>query len=115
MDARLATTRVTPELLAYIVQKIVRAVNPQKIVLYGSHARGDAREDSDLDLFIVYDGARPISKVRRAVDVLLWGRDFSLDLMVRTPEQVRMNLADRNPFYTHHIFGDGRVLYERAA
>ncbi len=115
MDLRLDTKHVTPELLNYIVEKIVRAVNPQKIILFGSRARGDATDDSDLDLFIVYEGERSITEVRREVDLLLWGREFSLDLMVRTPEQVRLNLEDNNPFYAKHIFGYGKVLYERRA
>lgn len=113
MDMRLATTTITPELLAYIVQKIVRAVNAQKIILFGSYARGQATEHSDLDLFVIYDGDKPVRDVRRELDGLLWGRRFGLDLWVRTPQQVQLNMDDGNSFYIHHIFGEGRVLYER--
>ena len=44
---------VTEELLQEMTEKIVREVNPRKVVLFGSHARGTARPDSDLD-FLVY-------------------------------------------------------------
>jgi len=37
-----------------------------------------------------------------------------VDIIVRKPEEVQANLDDNNPFYTHHIFGEGRVLYERS-
>lgn len=113
MDARLETSTITPDLLEYMVEKIVRAINPQKIILFGSRARGDDRDDSDVDLFIVYDGDESIRDIRRRIDMLLWGRHFGVDLFVRTPHQVKLNLDDGNPFYTHHIFGEGKVLYER--
>ena len=45
MDQRLQTERVTPALLNYIVEKIVREIEPKQIILFGSRARGD-----DLDL-----------------------------------------------------------------
>jgi len=44
---------VTDEVLADMVQAIVREVDPERIYLFGSRARGDAREDSDIDLLIV--------------------------------------------------------------
>jgi uncharacterized protein len=114
-DARLRTRRITPELIDYIVDKIVRTVRPRQVILFGSHARGQATEASDLDLFVVQDGGVPNRQVRREIERLLWGRLFGVDLIVREPEDVARNLADRNPFYTHHIFGEGQVLYERPA
>ena len=113
-DARLQTRELTPELIAYIVDKIVRSIAPQRIILFGSRARGEATASSDLDLFIVQDGHQSDRNVRRQIEKLLWGRLFSADLIVRTPEEVERNLADGNPFYTRHIFGEGRVLYERS-
>ena len=112
-DVRLESRRLTPELLAYVVEKIVREVEPQRIILFGSRARGEATEDSDLDLFIVQDSSMSNRLVRRRVERLLWGREFALDLIVRRPEEVELNMADGNPFYTRHILGEGQVLYER--
>ena len=113
-DERLNTRQVTPELIAYIVKKIVREIDPQKIILFGSRARGEARDDSDLDLFIVQDSQRPNRQVRRRIEYLLWGRRFAVDLIVRRPEEVERNVKDNNPFYTKHILKEGRILYERA-
>lgn len=112
-DERLNTRQVTPELIAYIVEKIVREVAPQKIILFGSRARGDATDDSDLDLFIIQDSQPSNRLLRRRIERLLWGREFSIDLIVRTPEEVVRNVEDHNPFYTRHILKEGRVLYER--
>ena len=44
---------VTDKVLADMVLAIVREVDPEQIYLFGSHARGDARKDSDVDLLIV--------------------------------------------------------------
>jgi predicted nucleotidyltransferase len=112
-DARLETPEITPELVAYVVAKIVQAVAPQRIILFGSRSRGQETPASDLDLLIVHDSGRSNRQVRRQIELLLWGRQFSVDLIVATPEQVDRNVADGNPFYTRHILGEGKVLYER--
>jgi predicted nucleotidyltransferase len=114
-DARLQTRQVTPELIAYIVEKIARGIAPRQIILFGSHAREEAEDDSDLDLLIIQDSPATNREVRRRIEGLLWGRRFGVDLIVRRPEEVAWNVADGNPFYTRHILAEGRVLYERPA
>ena len=114
-DTRLQAKQVTPELIAYVVDKIVRGVAPQRIILFGSHAKGEARGVSDLDLFIVQNGRMSNRQVRREIERLLWGRRFGVDLIVRKAEEVARNVADGNPFYTHHILEEGQVLYEQSA
>lgn len=112
-DPRLQTDRITPALLSYIVQKVVTHIAPEQIILFGSRARGEENEESDLDLFIIQDSPASNREVRRQIDRLLLGRRFAVDIIVRKPEQVQRNLKDGNPFYTHHIFREGNVLYER--
>ena len=107
------TSRITPELIDYVVAKIVQEVGPQQVILFGSYARNEATEQSDLDLFIIHDSEETNRAVRRRIDHLLWERRFGIDLVVRKPGEIQRNLADGNPFYTHHIFKDGKVLYER--
>jgi predicted nucleotidyltransferase len=114
-DRRLQTKHITPELIAYIVEKIVRDTAPRKIILFGSYARQEATEESDLDLLVIQDSQSTNRQVRREIERLLWGRRFGVDLIVRRPEEIARNLADGNPFYTHHVFREGRVLYERPA
>ena len=114
-DEKLQTDKITPELIAYIVEKIVREIQPEKIILYGSYARGDFHKDSDLDLFVIKDSQESSRMLRRRLDALLRGRKFSLDLRVRKPSEVEWNFQAKNPFYFHHIFKDGRVLYDKHA
>jgi len=113
LDPQLSTTKITPELINHIVQKIVQEIEPEKIILFGSYARGDFNQNSDLDLFIIKDSTESSRIVRRRVDNLLWGRQFSVDLYVRKSKEVEWNLRAKNPFYLHHIFKEGKVLYEK--
>ena len=112
-DARLDSRDITPDLLAYVVEKIVLAVAPRQIILFGSRSRGQETQSSDLDLLVIQDSGRSNRQVRREIEQLLWGRRFAVDLIVATPEQVERNVADDNPFYTRHILAEGKVLYDR--
>ncbi len=115
IDKKLQTDKITPELIDYITRKIVRAIQPEKIILYGSYARGDFHEDSDLDLFIIKDSKESNLLVRREIDNLLFGRRFPIDIRVRKSAEVDWNIRAENPFYLYHIFKDGQVLYERGS
>ena len=112
MDPRLQTEDITPDLIDYIVEKIVRKIRPEKIILYGSYARGDYHEDSDLDLFIIKDSKEPSREIRRRIDRLLRGRRFAVDIRVRKPAEVELNFRAKNPFYDH-VFAQGKVVYEK--
>ncbi len=112
-DERLATNQVNFALINYIVEKIVGEIKPKEIILFGSRARGEEKTSSDIDLFIVQDSEVSNKEIRRKIDILLWGRRFGVDLIIRKPEDVARNLADRNPFYTEDNYSEGRVLYER--
>jgi predicted nucleotidyltransferase len=107
-------TSTIDEHIEHLRQRIVAALNPKQIVLFGSHARGKAHPDSDVDLLVIHDTDRTNRDVRRQLERLFLDRRFGLDLIVRTPEEVKRNLLDANPFYTHHIFEEGRVLHERS-
>ena len=113
IDRKLGTEQITSELISYIIDKIAREIQPEKIILFGSYARGDFNRDSDLDLLIIKDDKESSRETRRKIDALLRGRKFSVDLLVRKPAEVEWNLKAENPFYLHHIFKDGKVLYEK--
>ncbi len=112
-DQKLNTEKITPELINYVVEKIIKEIKPEKIILFGSYARGDFNQDSDLDIFIIKDGEESSRIMRRKVDALLRGRKFAVDLWVRKPKEVEWNFRAKNPFYLYHIFKEGKVVYEK--
>jgi len=100
------------KLLEQITHTIVERFRPRRIILFGSHARGDATAESDLDLFIEMETqARP---PERAIEVSsIFGlRPWSLDVVVYTPEEVG-RLRKVNGTLLSLIEAEGKVLYER--
>ena len=53
---RRADATVPPEVLAAAVRRIVAVADPERIILFGSAARGEPKPDSDLDILVVKDG-----------------------------------------------------------
>ena len=104
---------VNDELLREIVRRICSVGNPEKIVLFGSYARNDARPDSDLDLLIIEDTDAP--RHRRAVRyrMALLGLHPSKDIVVWTPSEAAQWRNAPNAFITT-ILSEGKVLYERS-
>ncbi len=93
-----------------LCRQIVENFNPQKIILFGSHAYGKPNADSDVDLLVVmpFEG----SDSQKAVEILLnLERTVPLDLLVRTSEQSRERI-EMEDFFMHEIIEQGKVLYE---
>jgi predicted nucleotidyltransferase len=105
---------VTADLLAEAVRRIRAVGRPEKIVLFGSRARGDARPDSDLDLLIIEES--PLPRHRRAgrYRMALLGLFPAKDLVVWTPSEVEAWRDVPNAFITT-ILREGQVLYERSS
>jgi len=95
-----------------IVSKLVSEYQPERIILFGSHASGDARPDSDVDLLIVKDTPQRWLERWIAVRRLLSDpeRSVGIDPLVFTPQEISRRLAGGDPFVTE-IFETGKVLY----
>jgi HEPN domain-containing protein/predicted nucleotidyltransferase len=100
--------------LEQLVQRIIEGYNPDRIIVFGSHARGRAREGSDVDLLIVKETEkRPIDR-RVEVERLVSDRAIPLDILVYTPRELRELYALGSPF-VEEVIETGRVLYMRKA
>lgn len=74
-------------LVEKVVNRISEFVHPQRIILFGSRARGDMHPDSDIDLLIIYKGPIPKRDLKLQIRDLFADQDFSMDLFVLTPEE----------------------------
>jgi predicted nucleotidyltransferase len=75
-------------LVERVTKTIAEAIHPDKIILFGSRANGTATEESDIDLVVVYSGAKTKREVRLSVHRLFDHPDFALDLFVFSPEEM---------------------------
>ena len=71
-----------------IAEAIVKNFDPKRIILFGSHARGDQREDSDVDLFVEMESERRPPERAIEVSAIFGLRKWPLDVVVYTPDEV---------------------------
>ena len=103
---------VDDRLLFRIVKRIVTRLPDVCIVLFGSHACGTAREDSDVDLLLISVAVQDRYPLLGELYGLLSPRRLSLDLVAFTPQELQQRIAGFDPFLEEIVSG-GRVLYGR--
>jgi len=101
------------EALPEAVQRLVAALQPEKIILFGSYAYGQPTADSDVDLLVIMDTAAPDIERYLAVCRQLRPRPFPVDILVRTPQEIARAL-EKGDFFIREITTRGKVLYERS-
>ena len=103
---------MTEALLAGITQRIVEKFQPYKVVLFGSYAYGAPDLDSDVDLLVVMDSDEPMAQRIRRVTEVAKVRFLPMDIIVRTPAEMKQRLA-MGDFFLAEILDKGKVLYCR--
>ena len=103
---------VTREQLQEVARRIKRAFDPQRILLFGSHAYGKPMPDSDVDLLVVMESNERAAARSAAIAKALLDIPFPMDILVRTPDEIRhrLNIGD---YFIREILERGEVLYER--
>ena len=99
--------------LTEVVRRLVEAYHPERIYLFGSHARGEAGPDSDYDLLVVVPDSAPVERRRsRLAYEALWGTGTATDVLVWTRDafEARLHLRASLP---STVASEGRLLYAR--
>jgi len=99
--------------LQMMTKRIAENLNPQKIILFGSWARGDQDAHSDIDLLIIQESNLPRPQRYAQVRRLFWGMGLPLDIIVYTPEEFA-RYQDVPGSFTHTVTREGKVLYAQS-
>ena len=101
-----------PPFLQRAIERLKRAFNPERLVLFGSYAKGTARPDSDVDLLIVADlVGEPAVHLRRARQLVADSFPV-IDVVICTPEDFDNAETAPSPFL-HSVLGSGITVYRR--
>lgn len=98
--------------LSEITRRIVETCNPEKIILFGSYARGTAQADSDVDLLIILPKIQHQREESLRIRRSLRGLLVPVDILLATTEQIE-RLGEMPGLIYRTALQEGKVLYER--
>ena len=102
---------ISEKIIQQAVARLVAAANPSKIILFGSYARGDATEDSDLDLMVIEpEVSNKFEEMVRLRNVM-GDMEVGVDLLVYSDREAsRRSQVPGTVLYW--AFKEGRVMYD---
>jgi len=104
--------KIDDALFAMIRDRIVQAVDPERVILFGSHVTGQANEHSDVDIFVEMISDENPHERRMRIRRLFADRWWPMDVLVYTPDEVRER-RDSLISIVPEIEREGRILYCR--
>ncbi|MCL4844883.1 MAG: nucleotidyltransferase domain-containing protein [Bryobacteraceae bacterium] len=111
----MSSTAFAESAISHMVDAIARRFSPARIILFGSYARGDAREGSDVDLMVLFDAVEDPRVMASEIYSYLAGQyKLPKDIIVSTTARFERYRNIVNTVYWP-ASREGKVLYERAA
>jgi predicted nucleotidyltransferase len=101
---------LSPRVLKDIIARVVAAARPQKIILFGSAARGTMGPNSDVDLLVVKRGRFDRGRLTEKIYLQLCGAGEAVDVIVVTPDDVEQ-FRDTPWSVVAPALREGRVVY----
>jgi predicted nucleotidyltransferase len=109
-----AAIQIPEEDLRDIVRRIVEVADPEKIIVFGSAARGSMGPNSDLDLLVIKRGDYHHVTAEQELYRALRGIGYAKDIILVTPEEVA-EYGDCFALVIYPALREGKVIYERPA
>lgn len=98
--------------IKHVARNMAISINAERVILFGSYARGDATEQSDVDLMIIAKSNLPRFKRSRELYKLLRPHPFAMDIVVYTPHEVEKGKKTKVSFVST-VLKEGKTLYVR--
>lgn len=99
-------------ILKEIIRRILEGVEPDKIILFGSRAKGECPKWSDYDICILKSDATNKGDLEKRIYLKLFGIGVPVDIIVETPERFEQLKGNKFLIY-HEIAKYGRIVYEK--
>ena len=107
------TQSLNQEALDEIIRRIVEVAAPDRIILFGSAARGEMGPHSDLDLLVIKSGKFHRGHLAEEIYLRMHGVDYAVDAVVVTPEDIE-KYRDAHALVIAPAMREGRVIYDAA-
>jgi predicted nucleotidyltransferase len=105
---------LTPAEIDALVRRIVERIQPEKVILFGSYAKGTATINSDLDLLVIQETELPMAMRADDLKPMLSSSLIPVDVHVYTPEEVEE--FGKEPFsFLQSVLKSGRTVFESSA
>ena len=95
-----------------VATRLGKTADALQVILFGSHARGEASENSDVDLMIIAESDLPRFKRSRELYKQLRPYPFGMDLVVYTPQEIERGKKSSVSFVSA-VLREGKTLYVR--
>lgn len=102
------------EVVEDIKLKLLANINPRTIILFGSVAKGIDKEQSDIDLLVVWDEYKESPNIARRIMIrkVLGITEVPIDIITCSSEELGLAIEDEYSF-TSQVLKEGKVIYDR--
>lgn len=95
-------------------KRIAKSMDVEQVILFGSFARKNSNGGSDVDLLVVLHPTKRTAEIRYDICTLLHDFPFAVDIVIRTPRQIR-SAKLRRDWFTEDAVSKGLLLYAKQA
>jgi len=106
----MANKKLSIEILQEIINRINGVAHPERIIMFGSAARGEMDQNSDIDLLVIKGGEYNQNKLTRDIYINMIGIEQPVDVILATPEQVE-KYKDTNYLIIAPAIREGKEVY----